>query len=278
VDFSKLGVPQKRERLVVIGIRRDLLSEEQKHILEKRISSLSNGTIFSKYPLTPIEAFLGKSLDKLNEEYKKIMEPFLESIKKIDSERKKKYVKNILPSLTFDVKKDYTALNSIKDTDDFENAMNEHDKFLDSLGYKNKAVDDVEFPDGSNNKFKEIKSITDRMSVIPPGENYEFVKGTPYQVKGLMSNIYRRIHPIKPSPTIIAKGGGGTWGYHYSISRQRLTNRERARLQTFPDWFMFEGTPSDVREQIGNAVPPYGIKPFAEELLHIFDQIVKNAD
>jgi DNA (cytosine-5)-methyltransferase 1 len=34
-----------------------------------------------------------------------------------------------------------------------------------------------------------------------------------------------------------------------------LTNRERARLQTFPDDFVFEGSKESVRKQIGMAVP-----------------------
>ncbi|MEQ6360498.1 DNA cytosine methyltransferase [Thermoanaerobacter thermohydrosulfuricus] len=71
-----------------------------------------------------------------------------------------------------------------------------------------------------------------------------------------MSLIYRRIHPLKPSYTVVAYGGGGTWGYHYRRNRGKLTNRERARLQTFPDTFLFKGTSSEVRAQIGEAVPP----------------------
>ena len=81
-----------------------------------------------------------------------------------------------------------------------------------------------------------------------------------------MSLIYKRLHPNEPSPTIVANGGGGTWGYHYSEPRP-LTNRERARIQTFPDDFEFFGSISEVRKQLGNAVPPLGIKPIAEQLL-----------
>jgi DNA (cytosine-5)-methyltransferase 1 len=80
-----------------------------------------------------------------------------------------------------------------------------------------------------------------------------------------MSNIYRKLDRTKPSPTIIANGGGGTWGYHYEEPRP-LTNRERARLQTFPDTFVFKGPIGEVRKQIGNAVPPLGIIPVAFQI------------
>jgi len=50
--------------------------------------------------------------------------------------------------------------------------------------------------------------------MIPPDENHEFVKGTQWEVKGRgMSLIYRRIHPLKPSYTVVAYGEvarGGT--------------------------------------------------------------------
>jgi len=93
--------------------------------------------------------------------------------------------------------------------------------------------------------------------MIPPDENYLFVKGTKWEVEGRgISLIYRRLHPLKPAYTVVAYGGGGTWGYHYRRNRARLTNRERARLQSFPDSFLFKGNTSQVRAQIGEAVPP----------------------
>ena len=49
-----------------------------------------------------------------------------------------------------------------------------------------------------------------------------------------------------------------------------MTNRERARLQTFPDDFVFEGSTTEVRRQIGNAVPPQGIAAVVESLIPLF--------
>ena len=100
-----------------------------------------------------------------------------------------------------------------------------------------------------------------------------FVRDTEYQVTGLMSNIYRRIHPIIPAYTVIARGGGGTWGYHYAHDRQRMTNRERARLQSFPDSFYFAGKIGEVRRQIGEAVPPLAAYQIAKEIVQILDEI-----
>ena len=68
-------------------------------------------------------------------------------------------------------------------------------------------------------------------------------------------------------------GGGGTWGYHYTDPRP-LTNRERARLQSFPDDFKFQGSITEVRRQIGNAVPPVGIHPFAERILNVLEGVI----
>lgn len=99
---------------------------------------------------------------------------------------------------------------------------------------------------------------------IPAGGNYKNVPK--FSKNNWMSLIYKRLHPDRPSPTIVACGGGGTWGYHWKEPRP-LTNRERARIQTFPNDFKFFGSPTEIRKQIGNAVPPLGIKPIAEALL-----------
>jgi DNA (cytosine-5)-methyltransferase 1 len=124
-----------------------------------------------------------------------------------------------------------------------------------------------------NNEHQNLKQKTrDILSLIPPGGNFtDIPKENPLYVKGMISHVYRRLHPDLPSTTIIAAGGGGTWGYHYKENRS-LTNRERARLFGFPDDFEFHGTITEVRRQIGNAVPPIGIKPIIERLVSMLNE------
>ncbi len=116
-----------------------------------------------------------------------------------------------------------------------------------------------------NNEHQNIADKTRRMlTLIPPGGNFSAIpKSSPLYVKGMISHVYRRLHPDEPSTTIIAGGGGGTWGYHYKEPRP-LTNRERARLFGYPDDFVFVGSITEVRRQIGNSVPPAGIRPVAK--------------
>lgn len=124
-----------------------------------------------------------------------------------------------------------------------------------------------------NNEKLNIREKTRKMlELIPEGCNFQAIpKDSPYYVKGMISHVYRRLDRKKPATTIIAAGGGGTWGYHYTEPRP-LTNRERARLFGYPDNFKFIGKIASVRRQIGNSVCPGAIQHIAEELKKVFDK------
>lgn len=92
------------------------------------------------------------------------------------------------------------------------------------------------------------------------------------KTKTKISQIYRKLDPAKPSYTVTAAGGGGTFMYHWDDNRE-LTNRERARIQTFPDDYHFVGNYSSVRKQIGMAVPPEGAKIIFDAVLNTFANI-----
>jgi DNA (cytosine-5)-methyltransferase 1 len=115
-------------------------------------------------------------------------------------------------------------------------------------------------PKGAPNSelTKQSEIVVERLMHILPGNNIwqtDLPEHLRLNVKGAkLSQIYKRLHPNKPSYTITGSGGGGTHGYHWKEPRA-LTNRERARIQTFPDNFEFLGSKESVRKQIGMAVP-----------------------
>lgn len=145
-------------------------------------------------------------------------------------------------------------------------------------GVDNTCRTAIEIPpipkDAPNNELtKQSAKVVERLSYIRPGQN-AFTADIPenlrLNVKGAkISQIYKRLDPNKPAYTVTGSGGGGTHIYHYAEPRA-LTNRERARLQTFPDNYVFEGSKESVRKQIGMAVPPKGAKIIFEAILKTF--------
>ena len=130
--------------------------------------------------------------------------------------------------------------------------------------------------DAFNNELtNQSKTVIERLKLIKPGENVwtaNLPEHLKLNVKGAtISQIYKRLDPSKPSYTVTGSGGGGTHVYHWKEPRA-LTNRERARLQTFPDDFVFHGSKESVRAQIGMAVPVDGAKIILNALLMTFAQ------
>lgn len=125
----------------------------------------------------------------------------------------------------------------------------------------------------NNEITRQSTLVVERLKYIKAGEN-AWSENIPehlrLKVKGAkLSNIYKRLHPDQPAYTVTGSGGGGTHMYHWEEPRA-LTNRERARLQTFPDWYNFQGSKESVRKQIGMAVPPEGVQIIFEAILKSF--------
>ena len=128
----------------------------------------------------------------------------------------------------------------------------------------------------NNERTMQSERVMERLSYIRPGEN-AFTADIPRRLRlnmrsnATISQIYRRLLPDEPSYTVTGSGGGGTHLYHWEEDRA-LTNRERARLQTFPDNYIFIGGKESVRRQIGMAVPPDGARVVFQAIL---ERIVK---
>jgi len=137
------------------------------------------------------------------------------------------------------------------------------------------AIEEPPIPENaSNNEFtRQSATVIERLNHINPGENAfnaDLPEHLQLNVMGAqISQIYKRLDPNRPSYTVTGSGGGGTHIYHWEEPRA-LTNRERARLQTFPDSYVFKGSKESVRKQIGMAVPCDGARIIFEAVLKTF--------
>ena len=143
------------------------------------------------------------------------------------------------------------------------------------------AIEEPPIPaDAYNNEpTRQSAQVVRRLNLIGPGQNawdVDLPEDLKINTKTRISTIYKRLDPEKPSYTVTGSGGGGTHIYHWAEPRA-LTNRERARLQTFPDDYVFEGSKEQVRKQIGMAVPCEGAKLIFEAILKTFAGIEYDA-
>lgn len=90
-----------------------------------------------------------------------------------------------------------------------------------------------------------------------PSKRLDKIRASYKAGEGSRSTYYGRLQPEKPSYTINTYFNRPGNGCHIHYSQDRvLSQREAARLQSFPDWFKFIGPQGSINNQIGNAVPP----------------------
>lgn len=137
------------------------------------------------------------------------------------------------------------------------------------------AIENPPIPEDAlnNERTRQSETVVRRLQHILPGQN-AFTAQLPEDLQlnvtgAKISQIYKRLDPNKPAYTVTGSGGGGTHLYHWEEPRA-LTNRERARLQTFPDTYEFIGSKESVRKQIGMAVPCRGAQIIFEAILNSF--------
>ena len=113
-----------------------------------------------------------------------------------------------------------------------------------------------------------------RFEALSQGENFhsldaELKENTYTDISRTQNTIYQRLNYEKPSGTVL-NVRKSMW-IHPTINRA-VSVREAARLQTFPDSFVFCGTKDSQYQQVGNAVPPILAKAIAEHLALYLDK------
>lgn len=108
--------------------------------------------------------------------------------------------------------------------------------------------------------------VKDVIALVPPGGNW---KDLPKGVgeSRTFHEAWTRYHGDKPSKTIDT---GHRNHFHYEYNRVP-TIRENARLQSFPDDFVFLGNKTQQNRQVGNAVPPLMGEALARQMTAIID-------
>ena len=134
------------------------------------------------------------------------------------------------------------------------------------IGVRTDVKFDPKWPEPS----KKLMTLKDAIGDLPIEYKADIQHiGTKHKcaVTGYLGN--RELKWEEPSPTITGRGGGsgGPVIHNHPSLKRRLTVRECARIQTFPDSFEFVGSISSMYRQLGNAVPC----KFSEYLSTIFE-------
>lgn len=124
------------------------------------------------------------------------------------------------------------------------------------------------------------RSIRDELERFPDPDTPNAVVNHVYSSYKLAYRNFtghRPTNPDKPCPTILARGngGGGVCAIPHYNGKRRLTIRESAAIQTFPDDFEFVGTMNSCYRQIGNAVPVRFGEFLGRELIRLEKEMEK---
>lgn len=194
VKAVEFGVPQKRERMIIIG------------------------TLKSDYNFDAL-------WNKTKEDVKKDIPSFFDKVTVRD------------------------AIGNLGETSDDGNIKNpkpitEYEKYLSS---KSDII-------ANHIKTNHSEKAIFRMKQVQAGENYEVLDE---KINSVHSGAYGRLSWDEPSQTITTRFDTPAGGrFIHPESDRTLSPREAARLQSFPDDFVFYGNKTSICKQIGNAVPP----------------------
>jgi len=118
----------------------------------------------------------------------------------------------------------------------------------------------------NHNAMNHSKQMLEKMSYVKDGGNRNDI---PEDIRPKSGDIRKYIRYNSNEPSICITGDMRKV-FHFNQNRA-LTGRELARIQTFPDDFIFKGNAGKVQQQIGNAVPPKLAFQIANSVKEVLD-------
>lgn len=263
VEAEQYGIPQKRHRVLILGIRSDINVEPSVLIRENK--QITVGDVISDLP--KIRSGISKNTD----DYKTWKQILLhqtyapkELLEKINSTQRLEigdaYIKRSNDGIIAELKSWYydSNLDGVSDHVSRKHIIGDIERyFFASIFAQNNNIS-PRLKDFPKNLLPQHKNVQNAIA-----NNSVFNDRFKVQLKN------------EPSSTIISHiSKDGHYFIHYDPTQARsLTPREAARLQTFPDNFKFEGNRTEQYHQIGNAVPPLLAKKLGEIVWKIFKKI-----
>lgn len=187
---------------------------------------------------------------------------FIGSLKKETDLPKPKNNKKIT---VWDAISDLAYLNSGEGSFESEYLKNPESNYQ-----KNMRKNSIKLYNHISTKHSDI--AIDRLKRIPPECGKEFLKE---KITSTFGQTWGRLEKNKQSPTIVTRFDTPSNGKNsHPFLHRAITPREAARIQSFPDSFIFYGNKTSIIKQIGNAVPPLLGKAIAENILNDFKKVI----
>jgi DNA (cytosine-5)-methyltransferase 1 len=171
----------------------------------------------------------------------------------------------INPELKEECKKAVSVIDAISDLEQIEAGQS--------------ATNYISKPQNDYQKYlrEKTKVVSNHTASVHSEKMMEIIKQSGFNINAVkhlvtsgFSSCYSRLEPNKPSVTLTVNFTHPSSNKCIHPNQNRaLTPREGARLQGFPDHFIFLGTKTQIVKQIGNAVPPILSKVIAEKIIDL---------
>ncbi len=290
IRSENYGVPQKRHRVILLGIREDIeiipntLDEHSDLIkledvigdLPKIRSELNRSFVKSKTVIVKgkekKKRFYKKEIDS-DENWKKLINSFRNEIISWNG-----FAKNY-SSIEIEVPKkgigsEFVECKTPSEKNPLYNWYNDNNlKGVANHESRSHLIQDLK-------RYMFSSMFTKKYDRFPrlhefEEHSYELLPDHDNAKSGKFTDRFRVQLPDEPATTVTSHiSKDGHYFIHYDANQCRsLTVREAARIQTFPDNYLFCGSRTSQYHQVGNAVPPYLAKQIAKIVLTILNEV-----